>query len=261
MSRLTLLVDSPDRLAPIRVAPQHRSGADGGALGGLRSHYMEPNFDRCGTAELALGSVPDGPRRAAFWVGYIPTAERYEAILDAANKKGLLLPNSLGQHLRVTEMDLTYPPLVGLTPATAVAHDWADCQRALQDLRFPLFVKGAVQFLKAEGWSACVAEDLEGLEALWNRLEKRTARSRGKVILRELLLLRHRSRSGLGFPYGREYRLFCYRGAVITKAYYWGGADPFGELSGSELAAVEKLATEALRRLDVPYCTLDVGQD
>lgn len=90
-------------------------------------------------------------------------------------------------------MDLTYPPLVGLPPATAVAHHWADCERALQALHFRLFVRGAVQ-------------------------------------------------SGLAFPYGREYRLFCYRGAVITKAYDWEGAHPFGERQGAELDCVEKLA-------------------
>ena len=261
MGKLNLLVDSPDRLAPSASLRNIEAAHTAARWAGFDVHFIEPDFERCGTAEAALANVPEGRARIAFWIGYIPTAERYQAILDAAAKKGLFLPNSLEQHLRVTEMDLTYPPLVGLTPATAVARDWSDCEIATQELRFPLFVKGAVQSLKAEGWTACVAGNADELRSLWTRLQDSSARSRGKVILRELLPLRHRSRSGLGFPYGREYRLFCYRGAVITKAYYWGGADPFGELRGAELDAVERLAKEALVRLDVPYCTLDIGQD
>lgn len=256
-----LLVDSIERLAPSASLRNIEAAQTAARWAGFEAYQIEPNFERCGTAEAALCNIPAGPSRAAFWVGYIPDAARYSAIFQAAMDKGLRLPNSPDQHLRVTEMDLTFPPLQGLTPETVVAYDWSDCEAAAATLRFPIFVKGAVQSLKADGWTACVANSPDELRALWFRLQAQSARSRGKVILRELLPLRHKSRSGLGFPYGREYRLFCYRGTVVTKDYYWGGSDPFGELCEAELDAVHQLAQEALVRLDVPYCTLDIGQD
>lgn len=227
---------------------------------GFEVSFIEPDFSRCGDAEGALAHLAKGPARPALWLGYIPTVERYEAIYQAAAALGLWLPNTPEQHRRAMELHRAYPHLSGLTPATAWAESVQGCLEAGQELGYPIFVKGSVQSLKAEGWKACVAATPQELEALAGRLLKSDSRSRGRVVLRQLLELRHAQTSGLGFPIGREYRVFCYQAKAMTTAYYWDCSDDFGQPTEAENAAIHQLAEQAARRLGVPFCSVDVGQ-
>ncbi|MCC5630395.1 hypothetical protein LC613_21240 [Nostoc sphaeroides CHAB 2801] len=59
---------------------------------------------------------------------------------------------------------------------------------AAQLLGFPVFVKGAVQSIKMQGWKSCVANNLEELVRLTEWLLKLKDRSRGRVIKYCLLL-------------------------------------------------------------------------
>jgi hypothetical protein len=87
-----------------------------------------------------------------------------------------------------------------------------------------------------------------------------STRSRGKVILRELVQLRHTRSSGLGFPLGREFRLFLYKGEVLAFGYYWEGDDPLRQRSSLEEHDMLTIAKEAARRVPTPYLAVDVGQ-
>ncbi len=261
VSGLFLLVDALDRLPPSASLASLEAAARAAAWNGFQVHHIEPDFSRCGTAEAALCNVQGGKERPALWLGYIPDRKRYEAIYQVARGKGLVLPNTPAEHARATEMESACRVLGELTPTTVVAETWSECLESLQTLEFPLFVKGNVQSLKGEGWKSCVAGDLGELKSLTERLFRSMAHSRGKVILRRLLNLRSKESTGLGAPIGREYRLFCFRGEVLTRFYYWRGADPFGPLTTQENSEIETLAQAALQRLGVPYCSLDVGQD
>ncbi|RYE83720.1 MAG: DUF4343 domain-containing protein [Myxococcales bacterium] len=133
---------------------------------------------------------------------------------------------------------------------------------AIAALGWPVFVKGALQSLKGHGLSSCVASSWDELHALVATLRGH-ALSRGRVIVREWVTLRHAGRRPGGLPQGREFRVFLLRGEVMGLGYYWGdGHEDEGEmtLGASERREVEALAGEAARRLSAPLVAVDVGQ-
>jgi hypothetical protein len=150
--------------------------------------------------------------------------------------------------------------LTGLTPESAIITDPSECAAAASALGLPLFVKGAVQSRKARGWKACVAETLEDLQRLAAATLELGQRSRGRVVVRKLMKLRYVRRSPMGFPLGREYRLFIYGETILGMGYYWEGDDPLKDLTPSERNRIQEIALEAAGRLKAPYITVDVGQ-
>jgi hypothetical protein len=173
--------------------------------------------------------------------------------------KNLSLPNTPDQHLRVQEFDLAYPFLEGITPRSLMLTEVVECHRAVEELGLPVFVKGAVQSRKGRGWNSCVAETEVELVHLVAELLALESRSRGRVVVRQLAKLRH-VRSANGFPMGREYRVFLHREQVLALGYYWEGSDTLRDLAPDERRAVDSLARDAARRLNVPFVAVDIGQ-
>ena len=118
-----------------------------------------------------------------------------------------------------------------------------------------------MQSRKSKGWKACVAEDLATLSTLVATLLSLPNRSRGRVILRELLPLRIVGQAPNGFPMGREFRVFIYVGTIVGMGYYWETAGAKEEiLAPVESRIVQALALEAARRVGTPYIAVDIGQ-
>lgn len=253
--------ESSPQLPPSASAADLRKATEAARLIGCRVYNIPPDFSQCETAENALAYVPAQKRETpAIWIGYIPAPSHYQAIYDAALEKRVRLLNDLEQHLNAQEFDRAYPRLAGLTPASVTVTSEDQCSEAVQTLGLPVFVKGAVQSRKSRGWKACVAESLEELRLLCSHLLTLENRSRGRVIVRQLVRLRHSRSSPEGFPFGREYRVFVYDRQAIGLGYYWEGDDPLKALSPGEEEAVLGLATEAAARVGTPYIAVDVGQ-
>jgi len=249
------------QLAPSASADDLRKATEAAKLTGCRVYHIPPDFEQCETAENALAFVPAQERETlAVWVGYIPTPERYAAVYAAALDKGVRLLNSPEEHLDAQEFDRAYPRLAGLTPASVIVTREDQCGGAARLLGLPVFVKGAVQSRKSRGWRACVAETTDDLRLLCGHLLDLENRSRGRVVVRELVKLRHSRVSAQGFPLGREYRVFLCRGEVFGYGYYWEGDDPLKALTACEERAVLALATEAAERVGTPYIAVDIGQ-
>lgn len=117
-----------------------------------------------------------------------------------------------------------------------------------------------MQSRKARGWKACVAETVEELRELATFLFDLEARTRGRVVVRELVRLRHTRTSAQGFLLGREYRVFLLNNRVLKCGYYWEGDDVLRTLSEEERLRVLDLAREASKRLEVPFVAVDIGQ-
>jgi hypothetical protein len=229
-------------------------------MAGCRIYHIPKDFRECGTAEAALWHIPgqDKPTLAA-WSGFIPSRERYDAVYEELLRKNIYLLNTPAEHLTALEFDRSYPLLAGITPESVVLterEDWAQAEA----LGYPLFLRGAARSRKAEGWKACVASSREELKHLVDGLFDLPYRSRGKVIVRKLVPLRHSRLSDEGFPLGREYRVFLYRDRVLGYGYYWEGDDPLRDLSTAHEAEMLSLALEAARRVGVPFMAVDIGQ-
>jgi hypothetical protein len=258
---MIILAEPWEQLPPSASANDIRYATECAGRLGCRVFSIPPDFDRCGDAAGALSGLPECfPPINAIWIGYIPDPDRYAAIYGEALRKGVLLPNDPCHHRVAMELDLSLPLLGNITPESVVVDDPAGWGSAAATLGFPVFVKGTVQSRKAMGRRACVADDREQLRAIVAALFDLPSRTRGRVIVRRFVNLRHERTTSGGFPVGREYRVFVLRGEVLALGYYWEGEDRFAALTVDEEHAVKALALEAARRTGVPYLAVDIGQ-
>lgn len=134
---------------------------------GCKVYRILRDFERYGTAENALWHIPNYPKTTAgICIKYIPEFERYKAICHVALAKMIKLLNSPLEHQTALEFDLFYPHLKGLTPDSLVITSTNESIEAGELLGFTVFVKGAIQSRKMQGWESCVANNHEELVRL-----------------------------------------------------------------------------------------------
>jgi hypothetical protein len=262
-AEVVVLVESLESSQPTASTRDIAASASAARLVGCRVYEIPADFERCGTAENALCHIPD--QKAAtttLWLGFIPSPQRYVALEEAARAKDLIFCNTLAQHQDAQEFDRFYPKLAELTPKSCIIESPEESAAAFETVGGgPVFVKGVIQSRKSRGWKACVAENIAELEILVRHLLELENRSRGRVVVRQLVPLRHtRNAPGNDFPLGREFRLFVLLGKIVGLGYYWEGDDPLSVLTPTEERTVRHLATEAAIRVASPYISVDIGQ-
>jgi hypothetical protein len=237
---MIILSEATAQLQPSASRVDVTRSIEAARLAGLDVYTIPPDFSVCETAENALWHLPVyEAEQLAFWIGYIPDPERYRAIYEAAARKHIRLINSPEEHLLAMEFHRFYSLLGDLTPRSIILTSPDDCVSIQDELKYPVFIKGTVQSRKHDGWDVC---------------------SRGTVIVRELVRLKHVRCVGNGFPAGREFRVFLLGDQVVEMGYYWDDPDQLALLAEDERVAIYRLASEAARRLAVPYMTADIGQ-
>ena len=253
-----LLAESPALLAPSSSCDDIARSLQAARLTNWRVWEIPP--DTSLEADDGLAHIPRQIQpTSCVWLGYIPDFARYKAIYEAANAKNLRLLNSPEQHRVVQEFDFTYPFLEGLTPRSITVNSREEALERAREIGFPLFLKGAVQSRKSRGLGACVAANEAELGARVDALLDLELRSRGRVVLREWVRLRHTQSHG-DFPLGREFRVFLLDGQILALGYYWPHADELSPLTPDERRAVEALATHAARKIPARFVALDCGQ-
>ena len=258
---MIVLSEASSRLTSTPSARELVAATEAAKLTGCAVYYIPQDFDDLDDPADAFAHLPDRSTEAlAVWNGYIPSAEHYSLVYRLALNKGLRLLNSPEEHIRAQEFDSAYQRLGDLTPQSIMVTSPEECAAAVNVLGLPLFVKGVVQSRKARGWKACVADNLPDVEALVTAYLQLEGRTRGRVVLRKLVQIRHVSTTGQGFPIGREFRVFLYNNQVFGHGYYWDGEDPLMKLDAAEEAVVLNLAIEAARRIQTPFVAVDIGQ-
>jgi hypothetical protein len=258
---MIVLSEATEQIEASASAIENKLMTEAAQILGFKVYHIPRDFQRCGTAENALWHIPNyAQETAGIWVGYIPELQRYEAIYQAALSKKIKLLNTPLEHQTALEFDLFYPHLQGLTPDSVVITSTQECIKAGELLGFPVFIKGAVQSRKQQGWESCVANNQEELFNLTEWLLKLKYSSRGRVIVRKLVKLRHQRLAPNGFPMGREFRCFIYNHQILKYGYYWDSKDDLSKLSQQEETQVLNLALIASTRLGVPYVAIDIGQ-
>jgi glutathione synthase/RimK-type ligase-like ATP-grasp enzyme len=256
-----LFADALESLPPSASKRDQQATITAAGLMGFTVYTIPPNFAESDGADNALWHLPefDTPV-SAFWAGYIPTLERYNDLYQAAKSRNIFLPNTPEEHQRIQEFDHGYAFLQGITPKTAFVRSESECAAAIEAVGLPVFVKGAVQSRKSRGWKACVAQTEAGLKALVRVLLELDGRSRGRVMVRELVELRHVRYAAGDFPVGREYRVFLWQNNIVGMGYYWDDNDELSPLTPTEEVLVRQLAQTASSRLQVPFVAVDIGQ-
>ena len=259
---MVIVLSEPwEQLQPSASVRDIRLSMESAGRVGCRIFSIPTDFDQCGSADNALAHVPEfSDPVPGIWIGYIPDPERYDAIYTAASRKRVVLPNDPAQHLMAMELDRSLPLLSGLTPKSIVLSERDDWKAAVSTLGYPVFVKGVVQSRKSRGIAACVAHSDAELERLIRPYWELYSRSRGRVVVRTFVQLRHERTTAGDFPVGREFRVFLYRGRVLAMGYYWEGSDSLSVLSTTETTDVVRLARNVWERTGIPYLAVDIGQ-
>src|SRR5438045_520877 len=101
---IVLSEDSP-RLSDSPSSRSVKSVTEAARIVGCRIHYI-PQEEDGHTADEALSYLPaQGEETPGVWSGYIPSAEWYAALFDAAAAKHVRLLNTLEEHLNAQEFD------------------------------------------------------------------------------------------------------------------------------------------------------------
>ncbi len=228
---------------------------------GCRVVPLPDDLNEYGQVDQIFDYVPDyAPAIPGVWIGYIPSPERYAQVYEAASRKGIRLVNAPLQYRRAMEFDQFYPIIHDLTPRSRIVSSLDDLADAALDIGYPVFVKGSIKSNKEQGWDACVAQDEAHLHRIAQDLFDRPGRSRGHVIVRELVKLRTIQTTYDPFPLGREYRVFLYDHQPIAHGFYWEEQTDEAILSPLEQRRMLELAVKTSRRLGVPFLSVDVGQ-
>jgi hypothetical protein len=121
-------------------------------------------------------------------------------------------------------------------------------------------VKGVVKSRKEAGWSACGAQDAGKLRQIVEETLRYVPMARGRGLVCRLAPLRRLEGTLGDFPISREYRVFLYRQRVLAFGFYWDDDEDSARLSTTDEQALLALASEAARRLRVPFLMVDAGQ-
>ncbi|MBI4509059.1 MAG: ATP-grasp domain-containing protein [Deltaproteobacteria bacterium] len=127
-------------------------------------------------------------------------------------------------------------------------------------LGWPVFVKGARQTSRHRA-SLHIAEGPDAYRKLLELWRHDPILHWQTVVCRKYLRLRRiDGDSGDRVPPAFELRAFFWRGQLAGLGRYWWDAPPYQVTPKEESDAVA-IASEAARRLDVPFLVVDVGQD
>jgi hypothetical protein len=228
---------------------------------GYRTYPIPADIDSFNNYEDAFSHIPSSESLVeAVWVGYIPSLSHYTTVYDHLFRKNVRLVNSPSQHQLAMEFDKFYPLLVDITPKSVVIENVNDVSKHMADFSFPVFVKGLIKSNKALGVKSVMAEDPQSLRILVESILNLQKLSRGKVVIREFVHLRHSQTDGNMFPISREYRLFVYNNRVFSHSFYWDEYDDPFPLNTQELETITRFAQEVSNRLKVPFISVDVAQ-
>ncbi|MBC8143283.1 MAG: hypothetical protein H7Y38_17800, partial [Armatimonadetes bacterium] len=113
---MIVLAEAVEQLEPSASARDIAASTQAARLAGATVYTIPADFDVCETATNALFHIPaQAVPTPTFWIGYIPTPERYAVIFDAAHAKNLRLVNTPDEHLNAQEFARTYPRIADLT--------------------------------------------------------------------------------------------------------------------------------------------------
>ena len=256
---MIILSESSPQLPASASADALRNLTESAKLLGIRVYHILQDF-RDMAADEALAYLPEfAEAETAFWIGYIPAPDRYQAVYEALIKKNIWLVNTPDEFQRAEEFDRYYPLIEELTCQSRVTGSLEEARQAASALGYPVFLKGTIQSLKQDGWQSCVAENEAELETIFLKLEKQVSRSLGKVIVRELINLKYDTQHH-GFPQAREFRVFLLKNKVVGYSYYWDKDNTLSHLLPEEEKIVWTLAQTASRQINTPYLAVDVGQ-
>lgn len=175
----------------------------------------------------------------------------YNYLTDEFAERGVRVLSAA--HDWVSDIRNWAPVLSDLTPRT-----WTSIEDVkVSKYEGPFFVKGIDKSLKIDFKRYCHAEDIDQLPVTLANLRDALPIEQ-ELVIREFIPLRTYGITDAGMPIAHEFRIFVYRGEVLSSGFYWAMAHD-GEVA-THLPPADFIA-EVTSRVgnDVEFYAVDVA--
>jgi len=225
---------------------------------GFRCLLFDEDAVCAGEIDRALKVLPPGDGGELLYRGWILTEDKYRAFHEALSSRGYSLVSSPGQYATVTYFPNYYPTIRDISPA-AVWTDTPDPYRAWTMARTlgdgPFVLKDHVKSAKHLWHEACFVPTGSGREN-FERIAENLRREQGPsffrgFVVKQFVPLRSRGDGPRQYPVCEEYRLFFWKGQLLTASHYHRLAE--NPVDWSPFVALA-------RRFDAPFFSMDVAQ-
>lgn len=186
------------------------------------------------------------------------TAEDYAQRYADFAAMGIRLVHTPDTYALTSHLPLWYPRLEGLTPRSV----WFDVLPSAGEVEahfdWPVFIKGERQ-TNRHSRKQSIIESRSHFEEVMAQWRREPILAWQRVVCREYVPLRMvTADDGHGLPRSFEFRTFWWRHQCVGIGRYW--LSESYAANATELAAIERVAGEAARRLDVSFLVVDVAQ-
>lgn len=127
---------------------------------------------------------------------------------------GSRLINTNREHASIANLSAWYHCFEGITPKT-----WFHLHEIPE--KGPFVLKGETNSRKYSWNTHMYAEDKRVAGEVWSRLSKDGLVEFQNIVIREYVPLRRLDTDATGLPITEEYRLFFYKGKLMSSGFYW----------------------------------------
>jgi hypothetical protein len=182
-------------------------------------------------------------------------AEEHRRLID----EGINLVHDPQQHFLCSRLPNWYPLISDFTPRSKWYETIPSVAKIEADFHWPIFIKGERQTSRHKKSLSIITNPRQFEEAMQVYGQDPILRWQG-IVCREYVLLRpveesHQDR----IPSSFEFRTFWWKGELVGCGRYWWEDRPY-EMTATERNAAIAMASEAARRIKVPFLVLDIAQ-
>lgn len=182
----------------------------------------------------------------------------YAAEYAASMNAGIRLVNTPEEHLRASQLPGWYPLVEEMTPRSRWYAEIPTVAEIENEFTWPVFIKGVRQTSRHQR-KLSIIESAADYQQAREHFQGDPILGWQFLVVREYLPLRLiEDPLADRIPSSFEFRTFWWKGTCVGAGRYWWEGQRY-DWTKSEQAAALKLATEAARRVAVPFLVIDLA--
>lgn len=194
----------------------------------------------------------------ATTVARIGAISNYDGLYKELLASDFELINTPKQHHLASVLEAWYPLINRLTPKSVVYHEVPSVEEVLEQLDFPLFIKGNRQTAKHDP-SLSIARNRDDFSRITSAYQNNEILHWQKMVCRQLVALRALPYQVADkVPISFEFRTFWWKGQFVAAGHYWS---QHLEYTWTETEKREALAVaqQAVKLLEIPFLVIDMA--
>lgn len=176
-------------------------------------------------------------------------------------RDGIVLVNSPEEQQRASQIDSWYPLIGDLTPRSVCFRGRPTLEEVKAQFEWPVFMKGVRQTSRHQRRLSIIESDSDFFSAI-ARYAEDSILGWQDVVCREFIPLRQLEApedDPAKLPRRFEFRTFWWKGQLAGAGRYWWEGTPYNWTDDEQRAGLA-LASEAARRVNVPFLVVDIAQ-